>query len=108
MAAATRLAVTLSRPSRTARAEAASIISARRWAGALRRAAGCGRAAAWGLDVTASMVLGYTPTRLLLYSPIIVTVRQKDQRLCVNQSGPRVFRISEEQRGPLAMRLAPR
>src|SRR5215475_6850308 len=99
MAAATRLAVTLSRPSRTAMADAASVISARRWAGALRRAAGFGRGLAWGLDVTASMVLGYTPTRLLVYSPIKVTARQKVQRPRAHHGGPRVFRISEEQRG---------
>src|SRR5689334_14121103 len=114
MAAATRLAVTLSRPSRTAIAAAASITSARRWAGAFRRAAGCGgRAADWGLDVTGPMILGDTPIELLVPSPTVVKMTQKDPRIRAHQGEIRALCISEGKGGPLAggrlaVRLAPR
>src|SRR5690242_13200874 len=120
MAAATRLAVTLSRPSRTAIAAAASITSARRSAGAFRRAgaigraAGCGgRAAGWALDVTGPMILGDKPIELLVPSPTVVKMTQKDPRIRAHQGEIRALCISEGQRGPagggrLAVRLAPR
>src|SRR5690348_560499 len=114
MAAATRLAVTFSRPSRTAIAAAASITSARRWAGAFRRAAGCGgRAADWGLDVTAPMILGDTPIELLVLSPTVVKMRQKtcaSVRIRTGSGGSAPARGTGAPAtgGRLAIRLAPR
>src|SRR5690349_14147340 len=63
-------------------AAAASIISARRCAGALRRAGD------WGLDVMASMVLGYEPTPQLVYSPITPGTGARHDHTLAGRSQP--------------------